>query len=249
MSAVSTVASPAAPVLAVAGIGKRFGGFTALDGVDFTVAPGERVGLIGPNGSGKSTFVNCLAGAFFSHAGRVTFEGRDLAGLAPHRRTRLGLARTFQLPRPFLSLDVIENVAVPLRFGQAELGSHAARHKAQECLDRVGLSARRQALPRDLTQVDLRKLELARALAAEPRLLIADEAMAGLSHLEVDQILDLLLRLNGQGTAIIMIEHIMRAVTAFSQRLAVFVAGRKIADGPPSDVLALPDVEAAYLGT
>lgn len=239
----------AKPVLLATGLGKRFGGFTALDGVDFSVGPGERIGLIGPNGSGKSTFVNCLAGSFSGHAGQVTFEGHGLAGLPPHRRTRLGLARTFQLPRPFHSLSVVENVAVPLRFCRGELSAGAAQRKAEECLDRVGLAARRRALPRELTQVDLRKLELARALAAEPRLLIADEVMAGLSHAEVDQILDLLLALNAGGTAIVMIEHIMRAVTAFSQRLAVFVAGRKIADGRPADVLALPEVEAAYLGT
>ncbi|AMJ61123.1 ABC transporter ATP-binding protein [Bosea sp. PAMC 26642] len=237
------------PILHVTGLGKRFGGFAALDGIEFTVAPGERVGLIGPNGSGKSTFVNCIAGGYPAHLGEVAFDGRPLNGLAPHARAHRGLARTFQLPRPFRSLDVLQNVTVPLRFFDTTQTERAARQRAEECLDLVGLAGKLGSMPRDLTQVDLRKLELARAFAANPRLLIADEVMAGLSNIEVDQILDLLLRLNRQGTAVILIEHIMRAVTAFSERLVVFVTGRKIADGLPVDVLAMPQVEAAYLGS
>lgn len=234
------------PLLSAQKLGKRFGGFVALADVDFDVRPGERVGLIGPNGSGKSTFVNCLAGDFPTHDGKVTLDGRTLSNLKPHRRAWMGLSRTFQLPRPFKSMNVADNVAIALRFGPAS--DTPIPDRTMECLERVGLAAKASALPRELTQVDLRRLELARAMASNPRLLIADEAMAGLSHAEVDDILTLLFRLNEAGTAVILIEHIMRAVTAFSERLVVFVAGRKVADGDPQEVLALPEVERAYLG-
>ncbi len=232
-------------LLRAEGVGKRFGGFVALQGVDLALRPGERLGLIGPNGSGKSTFVNCISGDFAQHEGSVTLAGEPLDGLKPHRRARRGLARTFQLPQPFTSMTVLENVRVPLLFGGP---AAAATRRALECLEKVELAAKAAALPRELTQVELRRLELARAIALEPRLLIADEAMAGLSHAEVDQILLLLMRLNAAGTAVIMIEHIMRAVTEFAERLVVLVAGRVIAEGEPRAVLALPAVEDAYLG-
>jgi branched-chain amino acid transport system ATP-binding protein len=234
-----------APLLRAEKVGKRFGGFVALQEVDLTLRPGERLGLIGPNGSGKSTFVNCVSGDFAQHDGTVTLDGHALAGLKPHRRARLGLARTFQLPQPFASMTVLENVRVPLLFG----GDPAqATRRALECLEQVEMAGKAEKLPRELTQVEQRRLELARAIALEPRLLIADEAMAGLSHAEIDQIIALLLRLNAAGAAVIMIEHIMRAVTEFSERLIVFVAGRKIADGVPREVLAMQEVEDAYLG-
>ena len=232
-----------APLLLADGVTKRFGGFTALGDVSLAVAPGERLGLIGPNGSGKSTFVNCLSGTLPIDAGRVVLDGQELTTLPPHRRTRLGLARSFQLPRPFGSLSVAENLAVPMLYAQRPGGPDA-----QAVLEMVGLGAKANQRPRDLTQVEMRKLELARAMAANPRLLIADEAMAGLSNSEVDEILALLLRLNAEGVTIIMIEHIMRAVMAFSQRLVCLVAGRKVADGAPDEVLRNPDVLRAYLG-
>ncbi len=232
-------------LLSAEGVGKRFGGFVALQGVDITLRAGERLGLIGPNGSGKSTFVNCISGDLAQHEGRVTLDGHRLDGLKPHRRARFGMARTFQLPQPFASLSVLENVRVPLLFsGEAA----QATRRAMECLEQVEMAAKAGKLPKELTQVEQRRLELARAIALNPRLLIADEAMAGLSHAEVDQIIALLLRLNAQGTAVIMIEHIMRAVTAFAERLVVFVAGRKIADGEPRAVLGMREVEDAYLG-
>jgi branched-chain amino acid transport system ATP-binding protein len=232
-------------VLHAQGVGKRFGGFTALSGIELEVRAGERLGLIGPNGSGKSTFTNCLAGAFAGHDGAFSFKGQPLAGLKPHERARRGLARTFQLPRPFKGLTVLENIRVPLAYAGREAASTDA---AMACLEDVELAGKAHRMPKELTQVELRRLELARATALRPELLIVDEAMAGLSHAEVDQILALLFRLNAGGTTIIMIEHVMRAVTEFSQRLAVLVAGRKVADGLPSEVLALPEVEEAYLG-
>jgi branched-chain amino acid transport system ATP-binding protein len=226
-------------------IAKRFGGFTALDSVDFEVSAGERVGLIGPNGSGKSTLVGCASGSLRNNEGAIWFEGRRIDRLSPHERVRAGLVRSFQLPRPFRALTVAENLRVPLFFARR---SGQDSRAIDEALEFVGLSKRRDAMPADLTQVDLRKLDLARATVAKPRLLFVDEAMAGLSQSEVDEILALLMRMNARGVAIVMIEHIMRAVTSFSQRLVVLVAGRKIADGDPTKVLADADVQRAYLG-
>jgi branched-chain amino acid transport system ATP-binding protein len=241
----------AAALLEVHRLSKRFGGFVALEGIDLTIQAGERVGLIGPNGSGKSTLVNCLCGTVRHESGTVTFDGRQLNGLKAHERTRLGVARSFQLPRPFGSLTVAENVRVPMLYavhGRAGMRATAIAERCMELLGLVGLADRAHKLPRDLTQIDMRKLELARAMATDPRLLIADEVMAGLSHGEVDDILALLMRLNESGVTVIMIEHIMRAVLHFSQRLVVLVAGRKIADGDPHEVVRNPEVARAYLG-
>ena len=234
-------------------LGKRFGGFVALDGIDLEVRAGERLGLIGPNGSGKSTLVNCISGTLRNETGTVRFDGREMNGLAAFQRTRAGLARSFQLPRPFRSMTVQQNLRIPLLFTvNARKGVHLGEGdidaRSAELLQLVGLGAKAGQRPGDLTQIEMRKLELARAMAAEPKLLIADEAMAGLSHSEVDDILALLHRLVEQGITIILIEHIMRAVMSFSQRLVVLVAGRKIADGDPKEVIRNPEVERAYLG-
>ena len=236
-------------IVEATGVTRRFGGFTALQDVDFRLDPGERVALIGPNGSGKSTFVNCLTGVLPASAGTVRFDGTDVTGMPAWRRARLGLSRSFQIPRPFRGMTVRENIEIPLSF-IAGGGDRAALSQAADAiLAEVGLGRLAGARPRTLSQVELRRLELGRALAARPRVLIADEAMAGLSDSEVDEILDLLLRLNGEGIAILLIEHIMRAVMRFSQRIVVLVAGQKIADGTPDDVMAHPEVVRAYLGT
>ena len=242
-----------APLLQVRSLCKRFGGFVALDGIDLDVQPGERLGLIGPNGSGKSTLVNCVCGTLHNESGSVRFAGQLLDGLPAHRRTHIGLARSFQLPRPFTSLSIADNLRVPLLYTvrRRSLLLRSARELDERCMEllaQVGLGGKARRMTSDLTQVEMRKLELARAMAAEPRLLIADEVMAGLSHSEIEDIIALLLRLNEQGVTVIMIEHIMRAVMRFSQRLAVLVSGRKIADGIPENVVNNPEVVSAYLG-
>jgi branched-chain amino acid transport system ATP-binding protein len=231
------------PLLAVNGLTKQFGGFTALADISMHVMPGERLGLIGPNGSGKTTLVNCISGTLPVSAGSVILDNRRIDGLPPHQRARLGLVRSFQLPRPFGSLTVADN----LRVATVYAGRSGAAG-TPELLEMVGLKGKADRLPRELTQIEMRKLELARAMAASPRLMIVDEAMAGLSHGEVDEIVALLLQLSAQGVTIIMIEHIMRAVMTFSQRLICVVAGRKVADGNPDEVTGNPEVLKAYLG-
>jgi branched-chain amino acid transport system ATP-binding protein len=243
----------AEPLLQVENLGKRFGGFVALEAINLSVQPGERVGLIGPNGSGKSTLVNCMCGTLHNETGTVRFDGHLVDGLAANTRTHRGMARSFQLPRPFHTLSVAENLRIPLLYtAHSRSGRHLAHDEIEsrchELAGLVGLAAKANKLPRDLTQVEMRKLELARAMAADPKLLIADEAMAGLSQSEVDEIVALLIKMNERGVTIIMIEHIMRAVLAFSQRLVVLVTGKKIADGNPQEVVSHPEVIGAYLG-
>ena len=239
------------PLLRVSGLTKRFGGFTALDGVSVEIAPGERFGLIGPNGSGKTTLINCISGALHHDAGTIAFRGEDISGLAAHLRTRRGIARSFQIPRPFKSMTVEENLAVALDF--AVSGGHGLTVEAQHdeimsLLDRMGLGSKAQTPSSALSQVELRKMELARAMAARPKLLISDEAMAGLSSSEIDEVLALLFTLNGDGITIIMIEHIMHAVMRFSERVICLDAGRIIAAGKPAEVMADARVQEAYLG-
>tara|TARA_R110002072_G_scaffold20535_18_gene74393 strand:+ start:364 stop:1089 length:726 start_codon:yes stop_codon:yes gene_type:complete len=234
-------------LLDVQGVVKRFGGFTALNGVDLHVNRGERFGLIGPNGSGKTTMINCISGALANDGGKVVFKGQTLDGKKPHERTRLGIARSFQIPKPFATMTVLENLEIPLEYA-TDTAARDVRDKAMDILETIGLSEQANANSGSLTQIDMRRLELARAMAANPDLLISDEAMAGLSSNEVDDILEILFKLNERGITIIMIEHIMRAVMRFSERIAVLDAGQKIADGTPDEVVNNPEVERAYLG-
>ena len=185
----------AGELLEVQGAVKRFGGFTALNRVTLHVRAGERFGLIGPNGSGKTTLINCISGALHADEGRILFDGRDITTLPAHRRTRLGIARSFQIPKPFTSMTVRENLGIPLEYaGHAR--SPAGATEAADILREIGLEAKAHLRPAGLTQIEMRKLELARAMAARPKLLISDEAMAGLSSTEVDDILAILFRFN-----------------------------------------------------
>jgi branched-chain amino acid transport system ATP-binding protein len=237
------------PLLRVENVVKRFGGFQALGGVTLHVEQGERFGLIGPNGSGKTTLISCIAGTLRNDGGKIFFQGQDISARPAYQRARLGIARSFQIPRPFASMSVIENLEVSLDYAARERArGDNHRTAALEILRMVGLDAKASVNSGRLTQIEMRKLELARAMAARPSLLISDEAMAGLSSSEVDDLLDILFRLNAAGTTVIMIEHIMRAVMRFSERIAVLDAGDKIAEGPPAEIINNKAVERAYLG-
>ena len=230
-------------LLQVTDVSKHFGGFTALAGVSLDIAQGERFGLIGPNGSGKTTLINCISGALRNDAGWIVFQGKEISRLPAYRRTRLGIARSFQIPRPFHSMSVLENLLVPLQYV-----AHGKEDEVFAILKKIGLADKAQALSSQLSQVELRKMELARAMAARPRLLISDEAMAGLSSNEVSEVLEILFKLNARGITIIMIEHIMQAVMRFSQRVVCLDAGRIICEGTPASIVQNADVQRAYLG-
>jgi branched-chain amino acid transport system ATP-binding protein len=234
-------------LLEVTNVSKHFGGFTALSGVSLAIAPGERFGLIGPNGSGKTTLINCISGLLRNETGSITFDRKEISRLAAYRRTRLGIARSFQVPRPFHTMTVLENLLVPSAY-VIRLKDSEGEERAMEILRGMGLADKAQASASQLSQVELRKLELARAMAARPRLLISDEAMAGLAGNEVDEVLKILFDLNAQGITIIMIEHIMQAVMRFSQRVVCLDAGKIICEGAPAEIVKNADVQRAYLG-
>jgi len=236
-----------ASLLQVSSVSKHFGGFTALSEVSLDIAQGERFGLIGPNGSGKTTLINCISGTLWNETGSIVFEGREVSRLPAYQRTRLGIARSFQVPRPFASMSVLDNLLVPYEYVE-HLKEADAGKQAMDILQRIGLASKAHTQSNQLSQVELRKLELARAMAARPRLLISDEAMAGLSGAEVDEVLEILFDLNASGITVIMIEHIMQAVMRFSQRVVCLDAGRIICEGTPSSIVQNPDVQKAYLG-
>jgi branched-chain amino acid transport system ATP-binding protein len=248
---ISAIAS-GGPLLRIDALTKSFGGFVALDNVSVEIRRGERFGLIGPNGSGKTTLVNCISGVLRPNKGAMLFDDEDITPLPPNVRARRGIARSFQLPRPFRSMTVLENLMVALDFAGRrnvlELASHR-RDAAMSILVRMGLAAKAHDATATLTQVELRKMELARAMATGPKLLISDEAMAGLSASEVDEVLDLLMSLAGEDIAVIMIEHIMAAVMRFSERVMCLDAGRIIAIGTPAEVMANGRVQETYLGS
>lgn len=237
-----------APLLDVSGLTRRFGGLVAVDGVGFSVMPGEIVGLLGPNGSGKTTVLNLISGALKPHAGSIVLGSRQIAGLPPHRIARLGIARTFQLVRALPSLTCRENVVAAVAFGNAPLWGQGATGRADALLERVGLAGRGGTLPSELTYIDQKRLELARALGTGPALLLLDEWLAGLNPTELQQGIALVGSLRGEGMAILMVEHVMDAIRSLCDRCVVMNVGRTIAAGSPGAVLADPEVVRAYLG-
>ena len=237
-------------MLQVNGLSKDFGGLRALDDVSFEVHEGEVVGLIGPNGSGKSTAFNVITGFLPATSGSITFLGDDITSLPAHQVARRGMARTFQLVRPFLHLSTLDNVLAGFLFGSAQMASRqAAQEQAHAVLQQVGLAHRARDPARSLTVMERKWLEVARALACRPRLLLLDEFMAGLNAAEIPQAVDLVRRLNESGITIIIVEHIIKAITRTSQRIIVLNAGQKLAEGTAAEVVQNPAVIAAYLGT
>lgn len=238
-----------APLLSVASATKRFANFTAVSDVSIDVLPGQRIGIIGPNGSGKTTLINCISGRLTPDNGTVSFAGHDVTRLQPYQRAKLGIARTFQIPQPFMGMTLAENLYVPLEYG-AGGGTSAStlREQAHAILDMLGLAGKIDSDCRALSQIELRKLELARALAVRPKLLLSDEAMAGLSPAEVDEVLEILLELSSRGITVIMIEHIMRAIMRFSEDVLCLVSGRVVARGRPEEIVEDPNVRKAYIG-
>lgn len=248
MNAITSDASNSLPLLECVDVEKRFGGVHALAGVSLTISHGEVVGLVGPNGSGKSTLIAILCGAHTPTAGEVRLDGRRVDRLAPHELSHLGIARTHQIPRPFASMTVRDNVALACMFGRVSQTLAQARRSADAHLDVVGLTAHADALPREINLHERQLLELARALATRPTLLLLDEVLAGLNPAEVDEALGLLRRIHEGGATILMVEHVMRAVMGLATRIVVLDRGSKLADGAPEVVMNDPAVAQAYLG-
>jgi branched-chain amino acid transport system ATP-binding protein len=234
------------PLLAVRGLSKRFGGLSANEDVSFAVDAGDVIGLIGPNGAGKTTLFNCLAGYYPPSAGVIEFDGHVLTHLTPENATRRGIARTFQIVRTFASMTALENVMVGAMLHHKRVSD--ARKLAIDTLSFVGLTARAAAVSGNMTVAEQKRLEVARALATDPKLLLLDEVMAGLNTTEMREAVDLVLRIRDRGIACVIVEHVMEAIMPIAHRIVVLDAGRKIAEGPPDVVARDPAVIAAYLG-
>ena len=233
--------------LVIRGLSKRFGGLRAVQEVSFTVKENETVALIGPNGAGKTTSFNLITGFHRPDAGSVMAYGREIVGLKPHDICAHGLARTFQVAKPFGAMTVLDNVMTGAFL--RDKNTAAARDKAREAIEFVGLSAREKTAAKDLTTIDQRRLEMARALATHPRLLLLDEVMAGLNPAEIDQAVALVGKLSQRGLTIVIVEHVMRAIMAVARHIVVLDHGQKIAEGAPKQIVENPEVIRAYLGS
>jgi branched-chain amino acid transport system permease protein len=235
-------------ILVVRDVSKAFKGVQALAKVELEVRRGEILGLVGPNGSGKSTLINLVSGHYPADGGSIRFEGRELVGESPHRIARAGIARTYQIPRPFPHLTVLENVALPPMFGQVAMDRAAAEAEAWRWLEFTGLAEKAHRLPQHLNLHQRKFLELARALASRPKLLFLDEVLSGLTPAEMSEAIRLIRAIRDQGATIVFVEHVMRAVMELTDRVVVLTYGRNIAAGAPGDVMRNPEVVTAYLG-
>src|ERR1700688_4072966 len=236
-----------AEALVIKGLSKRFGGLRAVQDVSFTVQENETVGLIGPNGAGKTTSFNLITGLHRPDSGSVLAYGREIVGLKPHDVCALGMARTFQVAKPFGAMTVLDNVMTGAFLRDRHVAT--AREKALEAIDFVGLAAREKTAAKDLTTIDQRRLEMARALATQPRILLLDEVMAGLNPSEIDQAVALVGKLSQRGLTIVIVEHVMRAIMAVARHIVVLDHGQKIAEGTPKEIVENPEVVRAYLGS
>jgi branched-chain amino acid transport system ATP-binding protein len=237
-------------LLEARGLTIRFGGVLAIDDISFDVAPGEILGVIGPNGAGKTTLLNAISSVYKLDAGSLRFDGEDVTNMASHRLSRLGVARTFQIVQPFNHMTVRENVAVGAMYGHAQLRQRGDYlDAADQALTRTGLIAKADFMPPHLTLADRKRLEVARALAMQPRLLLLDEVMAGLNHTEIERTIELVREIAATGITVIVIEHVMKAVLALCDRAMVLNFGRKLTEGLPRDVVNEPAVVEAYLGS
>ena len=235
-------------LLEVDGVGKRFGGVVALDGVSMTMNEGEILGLVGPNGSGKSTLINILSAFYPADSGTLRFRGEDITAFPAHRIASIGIARTYQIPRPFDTMTPRENIAVSYMFGQSRHTLSEAQEAAQEWLEFTGLADVADIGIGELTLHQLKFLELARALATQPSVLLLDEVLAGLNPSEINASIEMIRRIHERGITIIIVEHVVRVVMALSDRLVVLNQGQVISEGEPEKVMTDPAVVAAYLG-
>ena len=242
-------------LLNVEQVTKRLGGLTALDSVDLHVKKGEIVGLIGPNGAGKTTMFNAINGSFGITSGRIVYQGKDITGLTPHERCQIGIGRTFQITKPFGGMTVLENVAVGAIFGQKNRGNvlsssllQKSLSEAEDILEMMNFSNKKDAMAATLNVPERKRLEICRALATKPQLLLLDEVIAGLNPSEVGGMVELVKHVNELGITILMIEHVMKAVMRLSHRLYVLSFGKLIAEGTPQEIVENPTVIEAYLG-
>jgi branched-chain amino acid transport system ATP-binding protein len=236
------------PILEVEGLVKNFGGLIAVNEVNFTVHSGEIVGLLGPNGSGKTTVMNLISGALPATSGTIKLDGSVISGLPAYKIARKGISRTFQLVKVLGSMNCVENVQAGLAFGTQPVWGGASEKAARELLERVGMSAWTEVAAGELTYINQKKLELARALAAHPRVLLLDEWLAGLNPTELQEGISLLKLLRQEGVTMVMVEHVMDAIRSLCDRCVVMNTGRKIADDTPAAALSDPEVVRAYLG-